>query len=143
MTLMSSSADNIVNVLLLAFSPLISQYVQSCGAVILAILEFFQFLQNIRNFHPLVSVEINMRKAQGIRKLVSMKKDARLTIRIPKGLKERIDGIEQVYGVSLPKIANECFAAFCEYVEHKKQTPTFPIVIERKRETTHALRKSR
>jgi hypothetical protein len=58
-----------------------------------------------------------------------MKKDARLTIRIPKELKIRIDEIHRVYGVSLPKIANESLKAFCEYVEEKKQTPTFPLIV--------------
>jgi hypothetical protein len=58
-----------------------------------------------------------------------MKKNARLTIRIPKDLKEKIEGIDQVYGVGLPKIANECLRAFCEYVEQRKQTPTFPISV--------------
>jgi hypothetical protein len=66
-----------------------------------------------------------------------MKKDARLTIRIPKGLKDRLDRINLVYGVGLPKIANECLAAFCEYVEQKKQTPTFPILVI----STHATAK--
>ena len=50
-----------------------------------------------------------------------MKKDARLTIRIPKELKTRIDEIHRVYGVALPKIANESLKAFCEYVEEKKK----------------------
>ena len=58
-----------------------------------------------------------------------MKKDARLTIRIPKELKTRIDEIHRVYGVALPKIANESLKAFCEYVEEKKQTPTFPLFV--------------
>ena len=58
-----------------------------------------------------------------------MKKDARLTIRIPKELKVRIDEIHRVYGVALPKIANESLKAFCEYVEEKKQTPTFPLIV--------------
>jgi hypothetical protein len=58
-----------------------------------------------------------------------MKKDARLTIRVPKRLKDRLAGIERVYGVGLPKIANECLTAFCEYVEQKEKTPTFPILI--------------
>jgi hypothetical protein len=58
-----------------------------------------------------------------------MKKDARLTIRIPKELKTRIDEIHRVYGVALPKIANESLKAFCEYVEEKKQTPTFPLLV--------------
>ncbi len=71
-----------------------------------------------------------MRKSGGAApKPANMKKDARLTIRIPRELKDRLDGIDRVYGVGLPKIANECLTAFCEYVEQKKQTPTFPILI--------------
>jgi len=58
-----------------------------------------------------------------------MKKDARLTIRVARRLKDRLAGIERVYGVGLPKIANECLTAFCEYVKRKEQTPTFPILI--------------
>jgi len=58
-----------------------------------------------------------------------MQKDARLTIRVPKRLKDRLVGIERVYGVGLPKIANECLTAFCEYVKQKEQTPTFPILV--------------
>jgi len=58
-----------------------------------------------------------------------MKKDARLTIRIQKELKIRIDEINRVYGVALPKIANESLKAFCEYVEEKKQTPRFPLIV--------------
>src|SRR5213596_1788277 len=58
-----------------------------------------------------------------------MKKDARLTIRVPRRLRDRLVGIERVYGVGLPKIANECLTAFCEYVKQKEQTPTFPILI--------------
>jgi hypothetical protein len=70
-----------------------------------------------------------MKKIVSLPKLGETKKDARLTIRIPKELKIRIDGIDQIYGVALPKIANECLKAFCEYVEQKKQTPTFPLSI--------------
>lgn len=58
-----------------------------------------------------------------------MQKDARLTIRVPRRLKDRLVGIERVYGVGLPKIANECLTAFCEYVKQKEQTPTFPILV--------------
>jgi hypothetical protein len=58
-----------------------------------------------------------------------MKKDARLTIRVPRRLKDRLVGIERVYGVGVPKITNECLTAFCEYVKQKEQTPTFPILI--------------
>ena len=70
-----------------------------------------------------------MRTMESFRKLSNIKKDARLTIRIPRELKAKIDGIDQIYGVALPKIANECLKAFCEYVEKKKQTPTFPLSI--------------
>jgi hypothetical protein len=78
---------------------------------------------------PRISVDVGMRKIAETQKLAETKKDARLTIRIPKELKIRIDGIDQLYGVALPKIANECLKAFCEYVEQKKQTPTFPLSI--------------
>ena len=40
-------------------------------------------------------------------KSADIKKDARLTIRVPRRLKDRLAGIERVYGVGLPKIANE------------------------------------
>src|SRR5215471_18777186 len=72
---------------------------------------------------------MSMKKIVSLQKPTETKKDARLTIRIPKELKIRIDGIDQIYGVALPKIANECLKAFCEYVEQKKQTPTFPLSI--------------
>ena len=81
------------------------------------------------DLQPLVSVDVNVRKIAALPKLVDIKKDARLTIRIPKELKAKIDGIDRIYGVALPKIANECLKAFCEYVEQKKQTPTFPLSI--------------
>ena len=70
-----------------------------------------------------------MKKMEALRKLANVPKDARLTIRIPKELKNKIEGIDRVYGVALPKIANECLNAFCDYVEQKKQTPTFPLSI--------------
>jgi hypothetical protein len=70
-----------------------------------------------------------MKKSEGLRKPANIKKDARLTIRVPRELKSKIVGIDRVYGVALPKIANECLSAFCEYVEQKKQTPTFPLCI--------------
>jgi hypothetical protein len=76
-----------------------------------------------------IPVDVSMKKIVSLRKLAETKKDARLTIRIPKELKTRIDGIDQIYGVALPKIANECLKAFCDYVEQKKQTPTFPLRI--------------
>ncbi len=79
---------------------------------------------------PRSSVDVSMRKIAALPKLADIKKkDARLTIRIPRELKARIEGIDRVYGVALPKIANECLKAFCEYVEHNKQTPTFPLTI--------------
>jgi hypothetical protein len=86
-------------------------------------------MQNMTHLQPLVSVDIGMKKMEALRKLADMKKDARLTIRIPKDLKDKIEGIDRVYGVALPKIANECLKAFCDYVEQKKQTPTFPLSI--------------
>ena len=67
-----------------------------------------------------------------------MKKDARLTIRVSTRLKDRLACIERVYGVGLPKIANECLTAFCEYVKQNEQTPTFPILIS----PTHAATES-
>ena len=70
-----------------------------------------------------------MKKSEGVRKPANIKKDARLTIRVSRELKSKIVGIDRVYGVALPKIANECLRAFCEYVEQKKQTPTFPLCI--------------
>jgi hypothetical protein len=86
-------------------------------------------MQKMTHFQPRVSVDVNMRKMEALRQLAEMKKDARLTIRIPRELKEKIEGIDRLYGVALPKIANECLKAFCEYVEQKKQTPTFPLSI--------------
>ena len=62
-----------------------------------------------------------MKKVEALRKLTNIRKDVRLTIRIPKELKNKIEGIDRVYGVALPKIANECVKAFCDYVEQKKQ----------------------
>jgi len=77
---------------------------------------------------PGVSVYVSVRKIDGFLS-DNMKKDTRLTIRVPKQLKDRIDGIDQVYGVGLPKIANECLRAFCEYVDRMKQTPSFPLSV--------------
>jgi hypothetical protein len=76
-----------------------------------------------------ISVNIGMETMDSFRKLTNTKKDARLTIRIPRELKDKIEGIDRLYGVALPKIANECLKAFCDYVEQKKQTPTFPLSI--------------
>jgi hypothetical protein len=84
-----------------------------------------------------------MKKIVSLQKLAETKKDARLTIRIPKELKIRIDGIDQIYGVALPKIANECLKAFCEYVEQKKQTPTFPLSIDAKPPDNVSVRRRR
>jgi hypothetical protein len=91
--------------------------------------KFFHSVQNLRDLHPPVSVDLSMWRVRRVSKLANMKKDARLTIRIPRELKTKIEGIDQVYGVALPKIANECLRAFCDYVEQKKQTPTFPLSI--------------
>jgi hypothetical protein len=93
---------------------------------------FMKFLHSMQKKAQLetgTSVDVSMRTMESFRKLADIKKDARLTIRIPRELKARIDGIDQVYGVALPKIANECLRAFCDYVEQKKQTPTFPVSI--------------
>jgi hypothetical protein len=91
--------------------------------------EIFSISAKMTQLWPRISVDISMKKIVSLQKLAETKKDARLTIRIPKELKIRIDGIDQLYGVALPKIANECLKAFCEYVEQKKQTPTFPLSI--------------
>jgi len=53
-----------------------------------------------------------MKKSEGVRKPANIKKDARLTIRVSRELKSKIVGIDRVYGVALPKIANECLRAF-------------------------------
>ena len=91
--------------------------------------EFLHSMQKKAQLQAGTSVDVSMRDMESLRKLADIKKDARLTIRIPRELKDRIDGIDQVYGVALPKIANECLRAFCDYVEQKKQTPTFPLTI--------------
>jgi hypothetical protein len=90
--------------------------------------EFFTFYAKKTQLQAGNSVDVSMRTMESFRK-PDIKKDARLTIRIPRELKDRIDSIDQVYGVALPKIANECLRAFCDYVEQKKQTPTFPLTI--------------
>ena len=90
--------------------------------------EFLAFYAKKTQLQAGTSVDVSMRTMESFRK-PDIKKDARLTIRIPRELKARIDGIDQVYGVALPKIANECLRAFCDYVEQKKQTPTFPVSI--------------
>ena len=86
-------------------------------------------MQKMTQLRAGISVNVSMRKTDTLRKLANNKKDARLTIRIPRELKDKIEGIDRLYGVALPKIANECLKAFCEYVEQKKQTPTFPLSI--------------
>ncbi len=92
--------------------------------------KIFYSLQKFEAPLALVSVDVSMRKIATLPKLADIKKkDARLTIRIPRELKAKIEGIDRVYGVALPKIANECLKAFCDYVEQKKQTPTFPLSI--------------
>jgi len=86
-------------------------------------------MQKMPQLQAGISVDVSMRTMESLRKLTNSKKDARLTIRIPKELKDKIEGIDRLYGVALPKIANECLKAFCDYVEQKKQTPTFPLRI--------------
>jgi hypothetical protein len=86
-------------------------------------------MQKMTQLQTGISVDVSMRKTDTLRKLANNKKDARLTIRIPRELKDKIEGIDRLYGVALPKIANECLKAFCAYVERKKQTPTFPLSI--------------
>jgi hypothetical protein len=93
---------------------------------------FMKFLHSMQKKAQLetgTSVDVSMRTMESFRKLADIKKDARLTIRIPRELKAKIEGIDRVYGVALPKIANECLRAFCDYVEQMKQTPTFPLSI--------------
>ena len=89
----------------------------------------FAFYAKKTQLQPSTSVDINMRSTESFRKVTNTKKDARLTIRIPRELKAKIDAIDRVFGVGLPKIANECLSAFCDYVELMKQTPTFPLSI--------------
>jgi hypothetical protein len=86
-------------------------------------------MQKMTQLRAGISVDVSMRKTDTLQKLANNKKDARLTIRIPRELKDKIEGIDRLYGVALPKIANECLKAFCAYVERKKQTPTFPLSI--------------
>lgn len=127
MTAISANADNIVNGRLWAFfiihglgqpvPPFDRRQILSLAAKFETTLE------------PRLSVDISMRKTEPLRNLAQMKKDARLTIRIPRELKAKIEGIDRVYGVALPKIANECLRAFCTYVEQKRQTPTFPLCV--------------
>ena len=61
--------------------------------------------------HP-VSVDLGMWK---------VKRFARLTIRIPRELKDKIQEIDRLYGVALPKVANECLNAFCAYVQQRNR----------------------
>jgi hypothetical protein len=89
---------------------------------------FLHSMQKKTQLQAGTSVDVSMRTMESSRK-PDIKKDARLTIRIPRELRDRIGSIDQLYGVALPKIANECLRAFCDYVEQKKQTPTFPLTI--------------
>jgi hypothetical protein len=91
--------------------------------------KILQSMQKMTQLQAGISVNISMRPMESLRNVVDTKKDARLTIRIPKELKDKIEGIDRLYGVALPKIANECLKAFCDYVEQQKQTPTFPLSI--------------
>jgi hypothetical protein len=92
-------------------------------------MKFLHSMQKKAQLETGTSVDVSMRTMESFRKLADIKKDARLTIRIPRELKAKIEGIDRVYGVALPKIANECLRAFCDYVEQMKQTPTFPLSI--------------
>ncbi len=124
---MSSYADNDVNYTLkdfLARNELLRRPRPVC-----MLGRFLRSMQKMTQLPAGISVCVSMRKSETIRKLANNKKDARLTIRIPRELKDKIEGIDRLYGVALPKIANECLKAFCEYVEQKKQTPTFPLSI--------------
>ena len=67
-----------------------------------------------------------MRKTEGVSKLANIKKDARLTIRIPRELKAKIEGIDRVYGVALPKIANECLQVVLRVRRTKETDTNFP-----------------
>jgi len=86
-------------------------------------------VQKMTELLAVISVDISMKTTESLRRLTNIKKDARLTIRIPRDLKDKIEGIDRLYGVALPKIANECLKAFCNYVDQEKQTPTFPLSI--------------
>jgi hypothetical protein len=125
---MAPNADNIVNCRLLAFLVRNSRSRPAGPPLDHSANSFTPY--KYEALSALVSVDVSMRKIAALPKLADMKKkDARLTIRIPRELKAKIEGIERVYGVALPKIANECLRAFCAYVEQKKQTPTFPLCI--------------
>jgi len=127
-TPMSSKTDNVVNRILKGGLPVIPRSRPAGSRV-----RSWQILSLAAKFEttlqPRLSVDISMTKTEPLWKLAQMKKDARLTIRITRELKAKIEGIDRVYGVALPKIANECLRAFCTYVEQEKQTPTFPLCI--------------
>jgi hypothetical protein len=124
---MSAYADNIVKRRSTEFFCFNSQ--SGLAGYLWVFGKFLRFLQKMTQLWPRKSVDVSMKKIGSLQKLAGTKKDARLTIRIPKELKIRIDGIDEIYGVALPKIANECLKAFCDYVEQRKQTPTFPLSI--------------
>ena len=77
--------------------------------------------------HP-VSVDLGMWK---------VKRFARLTIRIPRELKDKIQEIDRLYGVALPKVANEWPQRILCVRSAKKQTPTVPVRISPSDSTTY------
>src|SRR5438105_15213171 len=82
--------------------------------------KFFHSLQKYQAPSALVSVDVSMRKIAALPKLADMKKkDARLTIRIPRELKDKIEGIDRVYGGAWPKITTECRKGCCEHGDNK------------------------
>ena len=77
----------------------------------------------------LVSVDISMKKIAELPKLADVKKDARLTIRIPRELKDEIGD-----GSSLRRRVAQNRKRMSQGIlrvrrEQKKQTPTFPITV--------------
>ena len=88
-----ANADNIVNCCLLASCPS-QDHLSTLG-------KFFHSRQNMRHFQHRFSVDVSMRKTEGVSKLANIKKDARLTIRIPRELKAKIEG-------SIESMASRC-----------------------------------
>ena len=70
-----------------------------------------------RNLPPPVSVDLAMWK---------VKRFARLTIRIPRKLKNKTQEIDRLYGFVVPKVANECLNAFCAYVQQRNRHQLSP-----------------
>jgi hypothetical protein len=109
---MTSDADTAVKCYFasfLGFLPLKANLVQTR--------QILPLLANNRNLPPPVSVDLGMWK---------VKRFARLTIRIPRELKDKIQEIDRLYGVALPKVANECLNAFCAYVQQRNRHQLSP-----------------